>query len=202
MKVGSSNRSIGSKSKIGCVLGLDFKHLDGDSFMSNGDCYGHLCTNHGSKWQLAGRFFDGVANCVNCGSAPCLDTVFGSTTFTLEAWVFPEDWTSYRGIISKRNSSLYTDQPAGLFSDSDGFIFIMGDGTNRNAMYCKPALNRWYHLEGMCNGSNLYLFSNREQVGTTPLTATPVPNTDPLRIGYFYNQKSFLGLIAEVYILN
>ena len=42
IKVGSLNRSIGSKSKIGCVLGLDFKHLDGASFMSNRDCYGHL----------------------------------------------------------------------------------------------------------------------------------------------------------------
>ena len=60
IKVGSLNRSIGSKSKIGCVLDLDFKHLDGDSFMSNRDCYGHLCTNHGSKWQLNGRYFDGV----------------------------------------------------------------------------------------------------------------------------------------------
>ena len=45
-------------SKVGCVLALDFKHKDGDSFISD-DCFGHLCTNHGSKWQLDGRFFDG-----------------------------------------------------------------------------------------------------------------------------------------------
>ena len=66
MKVGSLNRSIGSKSKIGCVLGLDFTHLDGASFMSNGDCFGHLCTNYGSKWQLDGRFFDGTGVYLEC----------------------------------------------------------------------------------------------------------------------------------------
>ena len=61
MKVGSLNRSIGEGSKIGLALELDFKHLDGNAFMSR-DVYGHLCTNHGSKWQLDGRYFDGVTN--------------------------------------------------------------------------------------------------------------------------------------------
>ena len=45
----------------GCVLALPFRHLDGDSFMDR-SVYGHLCTNHGSRWQLDGRYFDGVDN--------------------------------------------------------------------------------------------------------------------------------------------
>ena len=47
--------------EIGTVLAIDFKHKDGDSFMDR-SVYGHLCTNHGSKWQLDGRYFDGVNN--------------------------------------------------------------------------------------------------------------------------------------------
>ena len=183
--------------EVGCVLALPFRYLDGEKFMDR-SAYGHLCTNHGSKWQLDGRYFDGVASYVDCGSDPSLDTVFGSTTLTLEAWVFPEDWVDYRGIISKKDNNLYVNQPAGLFADAKGFTFIIADGTNLNQIYYKPALNQWYHLIGMCDGSDLYLFSNRKQVGTTPLTVTPVPNTDPLRIGRFYNQKDFYGLIAEV----
>ena len=63
MKIGGLNRSIGAGNKVGCVLALDFKHKDGDSFMDR-SVYGHLCTNHGSKWQLDGRYFDGVNACV------------------------------------------------------------------------------------------------------------------------------------------
>jgi len=47
--------------EIGVVLALPFKYLDGDSFMDR-SVYGHRCVNHGSKWQLDGRYFDGVDN--------------------------------------------------------------------------------------------------------------------------------------------
>ena len=202
MKIGGLNRSIGAGNKVGCVFAIDFKHKDGDSFISD-DVYGHLCTNHGSRWQLDGRYFTGVKDCyVDCGNAPALDTVFGSTTLTLEAWVFPEDWVNYRGIIAKRNNNTYTAQPAGLFSDALGFNFVIADGNTRNQIYYKPALNQWYHLVGMCDGSDLYLFSNRKQVRTTPLTASPVSNTDPLRIGRFSGHQDFYGLIGEVQTYN
>ena len=187
-----------------CKLYLPLWKLDGDSFMSK-DAYGHLCTRYGTgtappaHWTPQGWSFDGVDDYLDCGSAPSLDTVFGSTTLTLEAWVFPEDWADYRGIIAKRNSYYYRDQPAGLFADAKGFTFIIADGTNLNQLYYKPALNQWYHLVGMCDGSDLYLFLNRQQVGTKPLTASPVPNTDPLRIGRFYGQKDFYGLIGKVH---
>ena len=57
--------------EVGCVLALPFRYLDGEKFMDR-SAYGHLCTNHGSKWQLDGRYFDGVGNYVDCGVASVL----------------------------------------------------------------------------------------------------------------------------------
>ena len=75
-----ANGKVGGDSKIGCVLGLDFKHLDGASFMSNGDCYGHLCTNHGSKWQLDGRYFNGSSDYLQVASHPAFNIGTGDLT--------------------------------------------------------------------------------------------------------------------------
>ena len=63
MRIGGLKQRIGADSKVGCVLGIDFKKVGqghGQSFMSNRDCYGHLCTNTGAVWNLGGRSFDGV----------------------------------------------------------------------------------------------------------------------------------------------
>ena len=87
MKIGGLNRSIGSNSKIGCALGVDFKHLDGATFMSNRDCYGHLCTNIGAVWNLVGFYFDGVDDYVRCEDA----IVLGNDDFNIDAVVIDLD---------------------------------------------------------------------------------------------------------------
>ena len=76
-------KRIGSLSKIGCVLDLPFRYLDGDSFMDR-SVFGHLCTNYGSKWQLDGRYFDGANYYVDAGSASSLKL---AGDFTIEAGV-------------------------------------------------------------------------------------------------------------------
>ena len=101
MKIGRLNRSIGEGSKVGCVLALDLKRKDGASFMSD-DCYGHLCTNYGSKWQLDGRYFNGVGNYVDCGDTDILKP----SKFTLEAWVNPIVFDNYRAIVTGDSFSL------------------------------------------------------------------------------------------------
>ena len=78
MKIGGLNRSIGAGNKVGCVLALDLKREDGDSFMDR-SVYGHLCTNYGSKWQLDGRYFDGN-DYIDCGNDKSLDV----SDFTIE----------------------------------------------------------------------------------------------------------------------
>ena len=65
--------------EIGCVLAIDFKKKDGDSFMSD-DCYGHLCTNHGSKWQLDGRYFNGSSDYLQVASHPAFNIGTGDLT--------------------------------------------------------------------------------------------------------------------------
>ena len=69
--------------EVGCVFAIDFKHKDGDSFISD-DAYGHLCTNYGSKWQLDGRYFDGVDDYVDCGA---MTNYLTTSIGRIEAWV-------------------------------------------------------------------------------------------------------------------
>ena len=88
-----ANGKVGGNSKIGCVLAIDFSKKDGDSFISD-DCFGHLCTNYGSKWQLDGRYFDGVDNYVDVGVLPKY------SPSTIEAWVnSPKAQKDYAGIV-------------------------------------------------------------------------------------------------------
>ena len=60
--IGGLKHRIGGNSKVGCVLGIDFKKIGqghGQSFMSH-DVYGRICAITGAVWNLDGRSFDGV----------------------------------------------------------------------------------------------------------------------------------------------
>ena len=65
--------------EIGTVLALPFRYLDGDSFMDR-SVYGHLCTNHGSKWQLDGRYFNGSSDYLQVASHPAFNIGTGDLT--------------------------------------------------------------------------------------------------------------------------
>jgi len=82
MKAGRLNRSIGLDPRVGCILDLPLRYLDGDSFMSR-DVYGHVCTpRNGAKWTLRGYHMDGVDDYVEIPDSPLW--AFGSKDFFIE----------------------------------------------------------------------------------------------------------------------
>ena len=89
--------------EIGTVLALDFKKKDGASFMDR-SVYGHLCTNHGSKWQLDGRYFDGVNGYVDCGNP---DSLMITPNITVVARVKPTTTAGLQGIYMAHHSTCY-----------------------------------------------------------------------------------------------
>jgi len=145
--------------------------------------------------------FDGVDDTVLVPHDASLNDVFGSTTHTLMAWVYPREFVDFNGLIGKKDSNAYDDHPAGIFPDSKGFHYVVADGTTRDDIRWEPPLNAWYHVAGVCDGNDLYLYGNGEQRATTPLTASPATNTDPLRIGYFYGQDYHNGLVADIRVI-
>ena len=151
--------------------------------------------------------FDGVDDFVSSPDSATLGSIFGTEIFTLEAWAFPRDWVNWRSIINKSNSGWHSAQPAGLFADMDGFSVRIGQGIDaggQNVVAFMPAaLNQWYHVVGVANGSILQLYVNGVLRGSVAITMNPPTNNDPLMIGRFVGQLgSFNGLIDEVRIHN
>ena len=88
-------------SKVGCVLAIDFKYLDGGSFMDR-SVYGHLCTpSGGAKWNLDGWFFDGIDDIITIPR----NSVLEPQTLTLEALAWFNTIANFRVLISKANTS-------------------------------------------------------------------------------------------------
>ena len=204
MKVGSLNRSIGSKSKIGCVLGLDFTHLDGASFMSNGDCFGHLCTNYGSKWQLDGGYFDGTGVYLQCPHHAVLQPPpLGE--LTIEVAVRQEgNVANINPIVSKS------------IANNDAYNYIIQDESQKPAIECNHAgtwwvantpltLNKLTPIAVSAKGRGHRIFYkdgnlDKYHAGNNVAAEEFQQNTEPVRIGKsrWASPNFLLGVISSV----
>ena len=186
----------------GCVLALPFKYLDGDSF-TDSSVYGHLCTNYGSKWQLAGRFFDGVDDYVDCGNAPSLNI---TEAITIEAWVKASDTTD--GPIVTKNYVTGGELPYDLRVQSGNAYFsTYQDGVQRFKIGKQMSANVWHHVVGTFNkalgSANAKIYVDGVLGETANYTGNLGVNAQNLRIGcYPYGATYFIGLIDEVRICN
>src|SRR5208282_3552200 len=98
----------------------------------------------------------------------------GQAPFTLEAWVQPTSVTTeYRGVFSneyvgssgKEGYVIYVRSPAG--STGIGFErYQDGTSTVLPAAYVSQS-SGWYHLVGVYDGSEMYLYVNGQQVAST-----------------------------------
>ncbi|MFA5249092.1 MAG: LamG-like jellyroll fold domain-containing protein [Candidatus Paceibacterota bacterium] len=151
-------------------------------------------------------FFDGYNDYVQINDSSSLDEVFGTENFTLEAWVYPQDWINYRGIINKRQNGYYSASPGGLFADASGIKFIIGTGNpaeSANALVYQPSLDQWHHIAAVANKTTMYLYVDGQRRASTAITLDPPSNDEPLCIGSFYQTtRSFRGYIDEVKIYN
>ena len=174
---------------------------------------GNTATIYGPVWSsttscVSGSclFFDGSNDYVQINDSSSLDEVFGTENFTLEAWVYPQDWVNYRGIINKRQSGYYSATPGGLFADTAGIKFIIGTGNpaeSANALAYQPDLNQWHHIAAVANKTTMYLYVDGQRRASTAITLDPPSNDEPLCIGSFYQTtRIFLGYIDEVKIYN
>jgi len=175
VKVGRLNRSIGEGSKIGLALELDFKHLDGNAFMSR-DVYGHLCTNHGSKWQLDGRYFDGVGSYIE--TAPIPYTGVNDHPYALAVRVkITQGETDGNIILMKGGSWLLPP----LAMDSGKFRGYSWMGSSPVSVYSTTiseadkgyrVVNTWDPANGLC------IFVNGDKEASTPQSTYSASGVD------------------------
>ena len=172
-----ARRKIGFNPKIGCVLSLPFRYLDGEKFMDR-SVYGHLCTNYGSKWQLDGRYFDGD-DYVDCGNASALRVPLG----TLQARFKPNavNVTEFACGIPYQPTG-WTAPWVGIhlgFKDGNYQVWININATNREYSLAGATLEE-VHLAQSFDGTfrRAYLkgdqkFANSDYTGTISYSGEP-----------------------------
>jgi hypothetical protein len=91
------------------------------------------------------------ANRINFGSAASLDNLL---TFTICAWVYPVNWTTYQHILAKEQGAPFTDQATFIHLDNAhsgglecGIRYGGGFGEANTALADGTlSANTWYHI--------------------------------------------------------
>jgi hypothetical protein len=165
--------------------------------------------------------FDDVDDRVYYADDITLDIIDGATSFTLEAWIYPNSTTVKGKVVLKRwnqySLSLYTDaaQTTEANDPDNGrrFYFTRNDGsgnssgntyynTTDNAIF----LNQWTHIAVVCDGTDTKLYANGVDVtlGTNPATTamcTPTVTNANFYIGYGGSGTYFPGYIGKVRVI-
>lgn len=148
-------------------------------------------------WNQACKFEGDTTSYVAVPHSASLN-ITGS--FTIEAWVNPENSTS-KTIVQKRtgsNSNGYT-----LYLSS-GRVAIRTNSSTRLTSKTVIPNNQWTHIAGSYNASNdvfrVFINGLQDTSSTFPL-AVPVSNTDSVLIGTGFNGP-FKGMMDEVRIWN
>ena len=203
MRIGGLKQRIGADSKVGCVLGIDFKKVGqghGQSFMSH-DVYGHICAITGAVWNLDGRKFDGADDYIRIPDSSPLSPA----TITVEAKAKLYGKATYGMIVSKRDSA-GTIMPYELIfhQTNDRWHFqVKGEAWYTASDIISPQLGTWYHVVGVMDGANVIIYRDRVKTVGTALTALPT-NTANVAIGRAgdVNDHYFNGTIRNARICN
>jgi len=146
--------------------------------------------------------FNGYNNYVLVGD----ENNFGTSDFTIEAWVYFNQSFGYNGykIISKGNTTVGTPSNAGyslrgfcssLGTDLD-FTIGHSDGTIGRITYNGLNTNRWYHIAGVRSGRSISLYVDGELVASETYGFVFNVNTNiPLSIGSIH--KAGLSRVSE-----
>jgi len=158
------------------------------------------------------NFFNGGAVSFN-GSTQELDisaisTITGTGTFTIEAWVYPLNYSDETSISGSGDSNLQIfrlnengsgSAPSGISVYDNGTQVFQNVGAGTY-----PVANKWTHLAWVKNGTTNTLYIN----GISSATYTGnVPNFTPNVIGVFYylgeaNSAWFNGYITNYRVVN
>ena len=184
-----ANGKVGGDSKIGCALGLDFRYLDGASFMSR-DVYGHLCTPQGgAKWQLDGFYFAGDHYYIDCGNPAVLQA---PPLLTLEARVKRAAAGTYHTVIGKYRDAVPNYGYNFEIFSTNLLQFFVSTGNGNFSMQTASTIpaNQWKHLEGVYDGSEIREFIDGRPDGT-PVAATGTITVDTVNV--FIGANSVAG---------
>ncbi len=151
--------------------------------------------------------FDGYDDRVNLGNPASLQ-VAGTKNFSVAAWIYStQNKCGREGVDKAANTLCGLDTRGGwsLGGKSGTLGFHVSDSTNTQYRYLNfnSQLNTWYHLVGIRNGNNLYLYVNGKINQIGDVTGFIINDGNNLSIGGNTNLNwLWPGQIDDVRIYN
>jgi Concanavalin A-like lectin/glucanases superfamily/Peptide-N-glycosidase F, C terminal/Secretion system C-terminal sorting domain len=148
--------------------------------------------------------FDGIDDKIVVSNDPALNP---TTAMTVEAWINATTWKN--SIAGGSILAKDVDAPNRgyvLRCGNNGSVqFMISDNGSWKAASSSSVMltNRWYHIAGVYNGSNVLLYINGELIASTPATSISTSPVD-LIIGDnpTWSGRAFNGVIDEIRIWN
>jgi len=158
--------------------------------------------------QTAGLELDGTTGNISL----CHDDNFIiNDGFTLEAWIFANEWKTefWQGSVVNKDRHVTADNEGyTLRCGKDGTLsFVIATGQAWPEVLSDPIMNanQWYHIAGVYDSGTASIYINGEFMNSMPINGTPAPNvTSDLTIGDSpgWPGRVFDGIIDEVRVWN
>ena len=145
-----------------------------------------------------GNYFGG-ANTLSTPQTTATD--LGSGAFTVEAWIYPLNFTGNQRIIAKQRSS---DGYGWIFrlNATTGYLFLEVDTGAVVTSTSAPALNTWSHVAAVRNGNSVTVYLNGSAVGTNnSYSGSPTSVSATLTIGSSSGGEYFSGYISNLRLI-
>jgi hypothetical protein len=150
--------------------------------------------------------FDGANDYADCGNPAALQ--ISGSTLTVEAWMMATGWetSAYDGYILAKESHA-AESPAGYslsVGNNGAIVFRIGSGSawqEVSAPVSTLALNRWYHLAAVFDGTRLALYVNGVETASAAFAGSLASTSRSLLIGsasQSVGSDHFMGQIDEV----
>jgi hypothetical protein len=143
-----------------------------------------------SKFGGSSMVFDGSTDFLNIPGSPLFD--FRTSNFTLEFWMYQSSSTGTQVILDAWNNA-----PTRFLVRTNG-ASLQFFATPGNTSYTLPAINTWYHVACVRNGSTFTLYVDGVSRGTFSSAATITASTALWTISR--GAETFNGYLSDIRI--
>ena len=165
----------------------------------------HTVTANGSpSYTTTNQKFGSAAIILN-GSTQYLsvpdhaDWDFGTGDFTTEGWYW---WDATGGNYFLHSRGGDPSNNFNLYHTANAFYFYIQGVTVINGVAFTPPLDTWYHIAVTRSGTDVKLFIDGTQTGSTVTNSTNISDTNAIVIGWRSGATYFPGQIDEFRLSN